>query len=238
MSQLDMFRTPIKPLIVETKISYEDKVMMLGSCFTKNIGSRLNQNRFNALINPLGILYNPSSIASSLERIIDKSFLKESDIEWMGSNFGSYEFHSDFNSDSIESTLTKINKAIDIAHCYLKDCQHLFITFGTAYIYERKLSGNVVGNCHKQPEKEFKRYRLSPNDIVSEWALLLKQIWKLNPNLQITLTVSPIRHLRDGHVENQLSKASLLLAADRLAKGFSERLIGYFPSYEIMMDDL
>ncbi|QZT35735.1 GSCFA domain-containing protein [Halosquirtibacter xylanolyticus] len=238
MDQFDIFRTPIKPLEVTKKIGYEDKVMLLGSCFTNNIGSRLSQNLFNTLINPLGILYNPSSIMSLLDRIIDKNLLNDSDISWLGNSYGSFEFHSDFNDRSVELSLSKINRAIERAHEYLKSCQHLFITFGTAYIYEHKMTGRVVGNCHKQPEKEFKRFRLSPNDIIMEWANLLKRIWDLNPNLQVTLTVSPIRHLRDGHVENQLSKASLLLAVDRLRQGFSERNIGYFPTYEIMMDDL
>lgn len=238
MNHYETFRTLIAPLKTDKEVSYDDKIMLLGSCFTDNIGRKLKAHLFNVCANPLGILYNPSSIASALKRVINLEWLDQDEIQWMGNSFGSFEFHSVFNRSSKEDTLKEINGAIQMAHDYLLTSQHLFITLGTSYIYERKETGKVVGNCHKQPEKEFKRFRLSPNEIIMEWADLLKSLWKVNSDIQVTFTVSPIRHMRDGAVENQLSKSTLLLAVDRLIHGFSKQNIDYYPSYEIMMDDL
>ncbi|QZE14251.1 GSCFA domain-containing protein [Halosquirtibacter laminarini] len=238
MSQFKDFRTTIDPIEAPKELRYGDRIMMLGSCFTNNIGDRLKRVKFDTMVNPLGILYNPSSLASALERIVDGRTLEEEDIEWFGNSYGSFEFHSDFNRVSKQECLDLINRTIVEAHEYIKKCQHLFITFGTSYIYERKSTGSIVGNCHKQPEKEFKRFRLSPSEVVMNWADILKRVWAVNPNIQVTFTVSPIRHLRDGAVGNQRSKSVLLLSIDRLIEGYSKKNIGYYPAYEIMMDDL
>jgi hypothetical protein len=220
------------------KIDYSKSMMFLGSCFSENIGQKLIDLKFNVDMNPFGILYNPESIANSLKILLGKRLFTKNDLFQDQGVWNSFYHHSRFSDVDQEEVLEKINTRILSSHEFLKKADFLIITFGTAWVYELKKTGQVVSNCHKVPASEFKRFRLGVFEITEVYRELLEQIWKINPGLKIIFTVSPIRHWKDGAVENQLSKATLLLAIDQLIKGYGNQACAYFPSYEIMMDEL
>lgn len=217
-------------------ISHHDRVMMMGSCFAENVGEKLIRAKFQINLNPFGILYNPLSISQSLNRLIENRPFAEDELVEDNGLYHSFWHHSRFSSDDKEDALRKINEAFAEAHNCLKQTNILLVTFGTAYVYRLCANKMVVGNCHKFPAADFERFRLSVSDIVSEWNPLLGKLKAINPNIKILFTVSPIRHFKDGAHDNQLSKATLLLAAEELKK--QHETIAYFPSYEIMMDEL
>lgn len=220
------------------KMDYSKSMMFFGSCFSENIGQKLVELKFNVDMNPFGILYNPESIANSLRILLEKRIFTENDLFNDQGLWNSFYHHSRFSDVDPEMTLEKINNRISLSHEFLKNADFLVITFGTAWVYELRKTGMIVSNCHKVPATEFKRFRLGVYEITEVYRELLEQIWKLNPDLKVIFTVSPIRHWKDGAVENQLSKATLLLSIDKLIKGFGDQACAYFPSYEIMMDEL
>ncbi|MBA4409604.1 MAG: GSCFA domain-containing protein [Bacteroidota bacterium] len=220
------------------KMDYSKSLMLMGSCFTENIGQKLLDLKFNVDINPFGILYNPESIANSLKILLEKRTFSENDLFNDHGLWNSYYHHSRFSDIDRDETLRKINDRIAISHEFLKSAGFLIITFGTAWVYELRKTGQIVSNCHKIQASEFKRFRLGVNEITEVYRELLEQIWKFNSKLKVIFTVSPIRHWKDGATENQLSKATLLLAIDQLIRGFGDQVCGYFPSYEIVMDEL
>jgi hypothetical protein len=235
---MDKYFTQVKIDDVDWRISYKDKLMMMGSCFSENMGEKFRQLKFRVDLNPFGIIYNPFSVAKSLRRLLaEKPYTKEDLFEHQGI-WVSFDHHSRFSATSEEEALSKMNLRIEQSRAFLKEAGYLFITFGTAWAYELKATGQIVSNCHKFPESDFKRFRLSAGEIVDVYRDLLSDLWIFNPNLKIVFTVSPIRHWKDGANGNQLSKAVLLLAADRLVTGFGNERCAYFPSYEIVMDDL
>lgn len=220
------------------KIDYPKKVMLLGSCFSENIGQKLLDRKFQVDMNPFGILYNPESIANGLKILIENRRFAAEDLFQDDGVWNSFYHHSRFSDADQNVALDKINERIAFSSEFLKKTDFLIVTFGTAWVYEYKKTGQIVSNCHKVPAAEFKRFRLGVYEIVESWKELLETIWKFNSNLKVVFTVSPIRHWKDGAVENQVSKATLLLAIDRLKTGFGEQNCNYFPSYEIMMDEL
>lgn len=220
------------------KINHRQKIMMAGSCFTENIGRRMQRLKFQVDLNPFGILYNPQSIAKSLRVLMEgKTYTQEDLFEHEGI-WHSFDHHSRFSSASAQTALDRINSQIDVSRQHLMDGEYLILSFGTAWMYELKRTGKIVSNCHKLPASEFKRLRLTPGEMVEDFRDLILALWRFNPNLKIIFTVSPIRHWKDGAVANQLSKSTLLLSIDRLVTGFGEEKCAYFPSYEIMMDEL
>ncbi|HKJ43847.1 MAG TPA: GSCFA domain-containing protein [Sunxiuqinia sp.] len=220
------------------KIDHHQKIMMAGSCFTENIGSRMLRLKYQVDLNPFGILYNPWSIAKSLRLLMDGKNYTKGDLFERDGIWHSFDHHSRFSSSSLQRTLDRMNDQVQRSREQLKESTYLILSLGTAWVYELKRTGDIVSNCHKLPTSEFKRFRMSPGEIVDDYRELLSSLWRFNPNLRILFTVSPIRHWKDGAVENQLSKATLLLAIDRLKKGFGEEQVAYFPSYEIVMDEL
>lgn len=220
------------------KMDYSKSMMLMGSCFTENIGQKLLDQKFDVDMNPFGILYNPESIANSLNILLEKRIFTEDDLFQDHGLWNSFYHHSRFSDIDCNTALQKINERIASSIEFLKTADFLIITFGSAWVYEFKETGNIVSNCHKVPASEFNRFRLGVYEITENYHELLEQIWKINPNLKVIFTVSPIRHWKDGAVENQLSKATLLLAIDQLIRGFGNQVCGYFPSYEIMMDEL
>ncbi len=232
------FRTIVKPLSCGGMINHRQGVMMIGSCFSDNIGMRLREACFDVEINPFGTLYNPASIACGIDAIIkcrrysvDDLFQVEGDKRWH-----SFSHHSSFSSVDRDSMLEKMNKRVVYAHEMMKRVSTLIVTFGTAWVYETRDSGIVVSNCHKLPASRFNRRMMSIDGIVSSWKDLIGEIKSLNESVKVVFTVSPIRHLRDGFHENQLSKSTLLLAINQLERECEDVI--YFPSYEIMNDDL
>jgi hypothetical protein len=220
------------------RIGHQQKLMMVGSCFAENIGQKMSRLKFQVDLNPFGILYNPQSVSKSLRLLMEGKIYAPSDLFEHEGIWHSFDHHSRFSSTSLETTLDQINEQVIASSQHLKESEYLIISFGTSWIFELKKTGETVSNCHKLPASEFKRLRLTPGEIIEDYKELILSLLKLNPNLKVLFTVSPIRHWKDGAVENQLSKATLLLAIDRLVTGFGEEKCAYFPSYEIMMDEL
>ena len=231
-----VFRTVIPVQKYHFDINYQTKLFFLGSCFSDHIGNRLDQHLFDVLNNPFGVLYNPISIKSSLEILMQNKEFNSKDLFFDKEQYHSFFHHSSFSSTTENEILLKINKAVKNASRFLKQTNVLFITLGTAFVYEHIASQQIVSNCHKISAKEFNRYRLSLDEILLAYSDLITQLQKYNSNLKIVFTVSPVRHWRDGAHENQISKSILFLAIEELQKKFES--IYYFPSYELLMDDL
>lgn len=224
---------PASPFI----ISHRDSIMMMGSCFVDNIGNKMTESGFRTMVNPFGVLFNPISIKKSIERIESCSPLTMNDVFYRDDAFNSFHFHSRFAKSDAEEYLSNVNNAITECNERFKEISVLFVTFGTSWIYKLESTGEVVSNCHKWPANTFVRERLSAEQIVSEYTPFISRLLQNKPGLNIVLTVSPIRHFKDGAHDNQLSKATLLLAADALVRSFPDNVY-YFPAYEIMMDEL
>ena len=223
----------------ELEISYATKQMIIGSCFAENIGKRLVACKFRTMLNPFGILYNPLSIAEALRRIVDgRLFSEESpELVFHGERWHSMLHHGDFSRRDKKDVVSAVNSSLESARSFLAGLDLLTLTFGTAYVYRRKSDNMVVGNCHKIPGCEFTRSLLTVDEIVTATAQAFEQVRTLSPDVKLLLTVSPIRHIRDGAHGNQVSKAVLLLAVEELKKRFPGSVF-YFPAYEIVLDEL
>ena len=231
-----LFKTEIQIPPFDFKISHQDKIMMMGSCFAENTAEKMQSAGFCIYTNPFGILYNPASISRNIQTIVySKKYAASHLFEYQGL-YHSFDHHGKFSDSSPANCVDKINKEVEDAKDYLKTASILLITFGTAFVYTLKSTGAIVANCHKLPEKTFNRRRLSVSEIVEDWKVLIHLLQQYNPELKIIFTVSPIRHWKDGAHENQLSKSTLLLAIDELITPNAHCY--YFPSYEIMMDEL
>ncbi len=231
-----ILRTVVDIPQAKEKISYSSKVMFIGSCFTEEIGEKFESYLFDTDINPFGVIYNPVSVANSLKILIQKRLFTEKDLEQRGSQWFSFYHHSRFSFESKEETLNTINERIEKSSEFLKKADFLFITLGTAWVYVLNRTGEVVSNCHKLPAKIFTRKMLETEEIVDLYSNLLQDLWSFNPKLKIYFTVSPVRHWKDGAYGNRVSKSVLFVALDKLMKRFDS--VGYFPAYEIVMDEL
>lgn len=230
------FRTIVKIPSSPFRLSYYTPSMFIGSCFTESIGSKLNVYKFPVDINPFGVIYNPSSVSKSLELLIEKKEFTKDDLYFFNGKWLSFYHHSSFSDKDPELCLSGINAKITESSEFLMKAGFLFITFGTAWIFEWKESDETVSNCHKISASEFNRKLLSTEDILEKYETLIPKLLQFNPKLKIIFTVSPIRHWKDGAEGNQVSKAILLLSVHQLLKKFQS--ISYFPAYEIIMDDL
>ena len=232
------FRTEVRIPDFRRKTGYRSPSMFIGSCFTENIGGKMSALKYPVDINPFGNLYNPVSVASGIRFLMRNKKFSKSDLIKHNGLWHSFYHHSRFSSVNADQSLETINERLCASQEFLKNADFLFVTFGTAWVYEYKPTGQIVSNCHKIPEKEFSRYRLKTGKIVEELTDLLSELRNFNPGLEVVFTVSPIRHLRDGAVENQRSKSVLLLAVDQLVEDLGEEHCSYFPAYEIVMDEL
>ncbi len=231
------FRTEVKVKTEGMSINHTHSLLLMGSCFVEHIGTRLKESKFDVQVNPYGVLYNPMSIAFSLKEILEgKQYQFKNLFNYQGLWHSSMH-HSVFSNESKSKVLEDINKKIKVAHDFLKQMDVLIITFGSAWVYHSKNENLIVGNCHKLPESSFCRRRVEVNEIIDLWNVLIESLIKLRPSLKLIFTVSPIRHIRDGLHENQLSKSTLLLAIDELQKQWG-KCIYYFPAYEILLDEL
>lgn len=230
------FTTQIPISKHKNNISHKDKIMLLGSCFTENIGNKLSINGFETLINPFGILYNPFSICSSLNRIINLKFLDSEDLVKVNEFWFSYEHHGVFRDEKCDNLLQTINLGITKANLFLKQTNWLIITLGTAWVFFLKENNKILGNCHKLNPQLIDKRLLSTEEIVKDITLTINNIRKINPNIKIILTVSPIRHWKQGYRENLISKSLLHIATDQICKTING--CSYFPAYEIVMDEL
>jgi hypothetical protein len=219
------------------QLDHQSPVLMMGSCFTENIGQLLEKYLFPVSVNPFGVTYNPLSVKKGIEALIEKEAYEPDDLDRHNDLWLSFEHDTGYSSIQQSEALEKINKDFREAKEMLKRAGTLFITWGTAWIYRFNPSGEVVCNCHKIPASQFTRSRLTTREIIREYEDLLPRLFDFNPRLKIVFTVSPVRHWKDGAHGNQLSKATLLLAGEALSESFPEQFF-YFPSYEMVMDEL
>lgn len=218
------------------KISYADKIMSIGSCFSENMAAYLSNNKFSIYSNLFGILYNPQSIFQGLNRVLEQSAYEKSDLFFQNGIWHSFDHHSHFSSIAPEESLKIINAALYKAYQQLKSAKLLIITLGTSKVFQDKATQRIVANCHKVPQKNFDVFSMSTKEIIRQFDNVYRNIQKLNPSIQMLFSVSPIRHIRDGLHQSHLHKAPLLLAIDALEKKYPN--IHYFPAYEIVLDEL
>lgn len=217
-------------------VEHNNKTITIGSCFAENIAEYFRKYRFNILANPFGVLYNPISIYNSLKLASEEKEFNESDLIYDQSEWHSFYHHSDFSHHDINVCLDNINSGIKNTNSFLQQCDVIIITYGTAFVYRHNRKEIIVSNCHKIPSSQFDRFRLTleqTKEAIKNTIALLKAI---NNDVKIIFTVSPVRHWKDGAEENQISKSTLLLAINDIVS--SESRCEYFPSYEIVMDDL
>jgi hypothetical protein len=220
------------------KISYRDKLLLIGSCFTDEIGDRLASLKFNILRNPNGIVYDPISISNSIISYIEKKEYKEEDLFHHNELWHSWQHHSKFSGTNREVVLSRINQSQNEAHQFLKEANWLILTLGTSFHYSIAETSEMVANCHKMPATTFNKSILPANETISSLNKMFERLHSFNRGLKILLTVSPVRHIRDGVVENNISKARLLDAVHTIIADNTYGHIQYFPAYELVIDIL
>lgn len=231
------FRTIVRTGENRSWLHHSDHVVLLGSCFSDNIGAKMQGALIRATVNPMGTLYNPMSIARGVKRLIDNEPIAGRDLFMQSGVWNSYDFHSRHSLPDKQATIDRMNAAITQGHHALKEAQLLTVTLGTAIVYRLKATGEVVANCHKVPQHEFERKMASVDEMVKELDAMLTAVHAFNPGLRVILTVSPIRHIADGLDTNSLSKAQLRVAIHEVMARHRD-YCDYFPAYEIMLDDL
>lgn len=218
-------------------IDYNSKIISLGSCFAENMSEKFNYFKFQNIVNPFGIIFNPVSIEKLVNRIVNKIEFTEKDIFFHNNLWHCYEVHSELSNPNKEDFLIILNQLVESIHNQIKDSTHFIITLGTSWIYRNIENNEIVANCHKVPQKQFTKELLSIETIEVSIQNSIELIQKVNPNCSFIFTVSPVRHIKDGFVENTLSKAHLISAIHNIINCQSST-INYFLSYEIMMDEL
>ena len=230
------FRTVVSPGSAPQNMAISDRILTIGSCFADAIGGRMHSNRLRVLANPFGNLYNPLSIHKALRYALfnelppTHTFLEREGV-WLN-----YDFHSEVSDLNQHNLSAKLKDVAGTAHYHLAHAEWLLITYGTAWIYERKETGEVVANCHKMPNILFTKSLLSTQEITDSFGALYHELKKFNPSVKIILTLSPVRHIKDTLELNGVSKAVVRTACHAIAESFTD--VTYFPAYEIMMDDL
>lgn len=226
------FRTlvPIPPN--NHQIDYNSTIVSLGSCFAVNMSEKLDYFKFQNNCNPFGILFHPLAIQKLINFAVSGKRFAESDIFYHNERWHCFDAHSDLSNSNKETLLESLNEILIFTSKQLREASHIIITYGTSWVYRNIENDAIVANCHKVPQKQFKKELLSVNEIQESIANTLKLIHSVNPNCNVIFTVSPVRHIKDGFVENQWSKANLISAIHDTLN------TQYFPSYEIMMDEL
>ncbi len=232
-------RTEVAVKRENTNLDYNSTIMMLGSCFTAEIGAILDEYKFKVMINPFGTLYNPASILNSLQILSSCTLFTSKDVIQTNptslledKKYASFYHHSSFARLSADEFLHNANKHLQKAHSWLEETDTIIVTLGTAWVFINNETGKIVSNCHKRIAKEYTRKLLS----VEETAEALSSIANMFPDKKIIFTISPIRHFKDGAHGNQISKSTLLMGVERVVQKYP--WCTYFPSYEIMMDEL
>ena len=220
-------------------IDYASKIVSLGSCFAENMGVKLEYFKFQNSVNPFGIIFNPISIENLINRAVNKIEFTENDIFIHNEMWHCFEVHSVLSDTSSELMLEKLNKILHNFRSQLEEASQIVITYGTSWVYRNKTSNEIVANCHKVPQNQFDKVILSVETIEASIQKTIDLIQKINPKCNFIFTISPVRHIKDGFVENQRSKAHLIAALHNILKvSPSEAEWTYFPSFEIMMDEL
>lgn len=217
-------------------IDYNSKIVSLGSCFAENMAEKFEYFKFKNTVNPFGIIFNPVSIEKLVSRVINEVKFTENDVFFYNERWHCYEVHSDLSTINKEEFLENLNAILQFTHQQLTQSSHIIITYGTSWIYRLKSNNEVVANCHKVPQNQFNKEILSIESIEESIQNTINLIRKLNPDCQFIFTISPVRHIKDGFVENQRSKSHLISALH--SSNFQLPTSSYFPSYEILMDEL
>jgi hypothetical protein len=230
------FRTIVEIPDDGLRISHKDSCIFIGSCFAENIGNKVKSLKIPTSVNPTGIHYNPASLANTIKLAMDSVTITSSDVFLANGLFNNFHFHSEFSSIEKDFAIEKMNEALSTLRNNLADAKFLFITLGTSFVYRLAITKEIVSNCHKLPETTFERDFLSVQKTVMIWRMTINELKKLNPELKIVFTVSPVRHFRDGASRNQQSKAALILAVKDIVETTENTY--YFPAYEIVNDEL
>lgn len=217
-------------------IDYASNMLLLGSCFTENIGNKLSYYKFQNTLNPFGILFHPLAIEKLITRAINKDYYSDDEVFQYNEQWHCYDAHSQLSASSKEELLQSLNNAIDNTNEQITKSKYFIITLGTAWVYRHIESDTIVANCHKVPQKRFTKELLSVDEIQESLEATISLIQSVNRNANFIFTVSPIRHIKDGFVENQRSKSHLTAAIHQVVEPRKNRF--YFPSYELMMDEL
>lgn len=218
-------------------ISYASKIVLLGSCFSENIGDQLNYFKFQTIQNPFGILFHPKAIKELVANAIHEKTYTETDLVFQNERWHCFDAHSKLSAPEKKDVLSQLNKAITSTNTALKEATHLVITLGTSWVYRDTATHKIVANCHKIPQKKFSKELLSVQEVTETLSEIITLIQSVNASINIIFTVSPVRHLKDGFMENTQSKSHLIAGIQTLLS-YSKSNLHYFPSYEIMMDEL
>ncbi|HEY5969299.1 MAG TPA: GSCFA domain-containing protein, partial [Chitinophagaceae bacterium] len=242
------FQLPIQIKLPEARITYRDKIMLIGSCFTEHIGNSLNELKFSTLQNPNGILFDPRSVCNSLISYIENKQYKKEDLFYLNEIWNSWEHHSRFSNINADDALKTINESQQLAYNFLNDSDWLIITLGSSFSYRLTsgfskvspfggdLEGAGVANCHRAPSQWFNKHLLTIDEMISLLDTTYHRLKQFNAKLKLIFTISPVRHIRDGVIENNRSKARLIEAVHHMINKFPG--LYYFPAYELVIDVL
>ena len=228
--------TPIKLSRQNPPINYSSKVLLLGSCFAQNMGAKLEYYKFQQCTNPFGILFHPVAIEKLITRAVNQTWFTSKDVFLQNEQWHCFLAHSKLSNTSEEDLISALNSALEKLRFSLLEASHVVFTFGTAWVYRHLKKDAIVANCHKVPQKEFVKQLLSPDDVSDVLLGIETKLRTINPTCSIINTVSPVRHIKDGLIANSRSKAHLIAGVQEIVS--PEKLNYYFPSYEIMMDEL
>ena len=228
--------TPIKRSRQNPPINYSSKVLLLGSCFAQNMGAKLEYYKFQQCTNPFGILFHPVAIEKLITRAVNHTWFTSKDVFLQNEQWHCFLAHSKLSNTSEEDLISALNSALEKLRFSLLEASHVVFTFGTAWVYKHLEKDTIVANCHKVPQKEFVKQLLSPDDVSDVLLGIETKLRTINPTCSIINTVSPVRHIKDGLLANSRSKAHLIAGVQEIVS--PEKLNHYFPSYEIMMDEL
>lgn len=233
------FTTKVPVASYEHPIDYQSKLLSLGSCFADNMGEKFDYFKFQITTNPFGIIFNPVSIEQLVDRVVNQRLFSEADIFFHNDLWHCYEVHSELSHLDKATFLSNLNTLLESTHRQITESTHIIITYGTSWVYRHSSTEEIVANCHKVPQKEFTKEILSPETIQQSIQNTIDLIQKVNPDCKFIFTISPVRHVKDGFAENQRSKAHLISALHNLlTTDHCALTTNYFPSYEIMMDEL
>jgi hypothetical protein len=230
------FRTIIPIKQSANPIDYSSQLLLLGSCFAENMGEKFEYFKFQAGVNPFGIIFNPISIEKLIDRVVNQKPFTEQDVFLQNDLWHCFEVHSELSNPNKEALLIHLNELLNQTHFQISKLTHFQITYGTSWVYRHKLSNEIVANCHKVPQREFEKELLSVEQMQSSIQNTIALVQKINPTCHFIFTISPVRHTKDGFIENQQSKAHLITALHVSSSQLATS--SYFPSYEIMMDEL
>ena len=228
--------TPIKLSRQNSPINYSSKVLLLGSCFAQNMGAKLEYYKFQQCTNPFGILFHPVAIEKLITRAINHTWFTSKDVFLQNEQWHCFLAHSKLSNTSEEDLISALNSALEKLRFSLLEASHVVFTFGTAWVYKHLEKDTIVANCHKVPQKEFVKQLLSPDDVSDVLLGIETKLRTINPTCSIINTVSPVRHIKDGLIENSRSKAHLIAGVQEIVS--PDKFNYYFPSFEIMMDEL